>query len=164
MSRREWVSSRREGNDQPSPTPARKWISGLGCLVLLLGLGNVARMGGVLWFARFLPDLPMTVSWAYLAAMGGFWGAALVVCAVGLMPSRPWGRRATLAAVTLYQAHVWLNHLLFDANDYAHKTWGWSLVFTGLLLAFTWGLLNWPSVRSVFSISPSKDSRASPEH
>ena len=122
----------------------------LSLLLLALGLGNVGRLGGAVYFAVRLPNLPMSVSWVYLAAMGGFWGVAFLACAVGLARFRPWGRWGTLAAVTLYQAHVWLNHLLFDANDYAFLIRPRDLVLTALLLVTIWGVLNWPSIRKAF--------------
>ena len=122
----------------------------LSLLLLALGLGNLVRLGGALYFAVRLPDLPMSVSWVYLAAMGGFWGVVFTACAVGLARFRPWGRLGTLAGVTLYQAHVWLNHLLFDANDYALLIRPRDLALTALLLATVWGVLNLPHVRRVF--------------
>jgi hypothetical protein len=127
--------------------------------VLTLGLANLVRAGLALRYAALLPDLPMTVSWAYLAAMGGFWGAAFCACAVGLVRFRPWGRWGTLTATTrwgtltattLYEAHAWANHLLFDVSDYARQTRPRDLLLTALLLAVVWGLLNWPSIRKEF--------------
>ena len=118
--------------------------------MLVLGLGNLGRAGVALRYAALLPDLPMTVTWTYLAAMGGFWGVILTACAVGLLRFRPWGRWSTLAATTLYEAHVWANHLLFDASDYTRQTWPWNLALTFFLLALIWGLLNWPSIRKEF--------------
>ena len=82
--------------------------------------------------------------------MGGFWGVVFVVCAAGLLRARLWSRWLALVAVTLYEVNVWINHLSFDANDYARQTWPRDLVFTLLLLAFVWGVLNWPSIRKVF--------------
>lgn len=131
-------------------TVAHKSVLLLSLLVLALGLGNLVRLGGAVYFAHRLPDLPMSVSWTYLAAMGSFWGVAFIACAVGLARFRPWGRWGTLAAVTLYEAHVWLNHLLFDANDYAFLVRPRDLALTALLLATIWGGLNWPHVRRVF--------------
>ena len=103
-----------------------------------------------LYYDGQLPGLPLTVSLTYLAAMGIFWGLAFVACAWGLVRFRRWGRWGALAAVTLYEVHVWINHLLFDANDYARQTQPRDLALTLLLLALVWGLLNWPSVQSVF--------------
>lgn len=122
----------------------------LSLLMFALGLGNLVRLGGAVYFAHHLPDLPMSVSWTYLATMGGFWGAIFLACAVGLARFRAWGRRGTLAAVTLYETHVWLNHLFFDANDYAHMVWPRDLALTALLLAIVWGVLNRPRVRKAF--------------
>jgi len=135
---------------RPRLTRPQRWVIALALLVLALGLGNLGRAVMALRYAACLPDLPMTVSWAYLVAMGAFWGVALTACAVGLVRFRPWGRWAALAATTLYEAHVWVNHLLFDASDYARQTRPRDLVLTLLLLALVWGLLNWPSVRKVF--------------
>jgi hypothetical protein len=98
---------------------AQCWIIALGLLTLALGLANLGRAAKALRYAAFLPALPMTVSWAYLAAMGGFWGLIFAACTVGLLGFRPWGWWGTLAAVTLYEGHVWANHLLFDASEYA---------------------------------------------
>ena len=131
-------------------TPAQRWVIILGLLVLGVGLANLARTVLALRYNALLPDLPMTVPLAYLAVMGGFWGLIFVVCATGLVRFHPWGRWGTLAAVTLYQVHAWINHLLFDASDYARQTWSRDLALTLLLLIPTWALLNWPSIRKEF--------------
>jgi uncharacterized membrane protein (DUF2068 family) len=122
----------------------------IGLLVLALGLGNLGRAGVALRYSALLPDLPMTVSLEYLAAMGAFWGVVLIACAVGLMRFRPWGRWSTLVAVTLYQAHVWINHLLFDASDHARQTRTWHALVTVFVLALVWGSLSLRSVRKTF--------------
>lgn len=142
------LSSRGEGKKRL--TRAQKWVILSDLLILALGLGNLVRAAMALRYAALLPDLPMTVSWTYLAAVGGFWGAALTVCAVGLFRFRPWGRWGTLAAVTLYEVHMWVNHILFDASDYTRQVWPRDLALTFLLLAFVWGLLNWPGIRKAF--------------
>ena len=122
----------------------------LGLVTLALGLGNLGRAAMASRYAARLPDLPMTVSWTYLAAMGGFWGAILMVCAVGLLGFRPWSRWLTPAAVTFYQAHIWVNHLRFDASDYARQTWPRDLLLTLILLTLFWGSLNLRVVRKAF--------------
>ena len=123
----------------------------LALLVLALGLANLIRGGVALRYASLLPGLPTTVPMEYLAAMGAFWGIALTVCAVGLLRFRPWGRWGTLTAVTLYEVHVWVNHLLFDASDYARQTRSWELLLTLLLLAIVWSSLSLRSVRQIFA-------------
>ncbi|MGB9777083.1 MAG: hypothetical protein ACPLYD_11530 [Anaerolineae bacterium] len=119
-------------------------------LIALIGLGNLGRAAMALYYARVLPDLPLTVPWAYLAGMGAFWGVGLMVCAVGLQLRRPWSRAATLTSATLYQAHVWLNHLLFDASDYARQTWPRNAALSALFLIVVWGVLFLPSVRRLW--------------
>ncbi len=69
---------------------------------------------------------------------------------MGLGRFHPWARWGTLAAVAIFEAHVWINHLLFDANDYARQTWSRDLALALLLLISTWVILNWPSIRKEF--------------
>ena len=142
---------RKTGRKKRLPfTRSHKCVIALALLVLVLGLANLIRAGMALRYAVLLPDLPMTVTWSYLVAIGGCWGLVFIACAVGLMRFRLWGRWGTLTAATLYEAHVWANHLLFDANDYSRQTRPRDLVLTLLLLILFWGLLNWPSIRKVF--------------
>ena len=122
----------------------------LALLVLALGLASLIRGGVALRYASLLPGLPTTVPLGYFVAMGAFWGVALTVCAVGLARFCPWGRWGTLASVTAYQIHVWINRLLIEASDYARQTRTWDLLLTALLLALVWGMLNVHSVREVF--------------
>ena len=129
---------------------AQKWIVVLGVPILFLGLANLARAVLALYYNSLLPDLPMTASLIYVAATSGFWGLAFVACAMGLGRFHPWARWGTLAAVTLFEIHVWVNHFLFDANDYARQTWSRDLALALLLLISTWVVLNWPSIRKEF--------------
>jgi hypothetical protein len=131
-------------------TLAQKWVIGLGLLTLMLGLGNLGRAVMALRYAARLPDLPLTVALSYLAAMGGFWLVIFCICAVGLVCFRVWGRRSALAAVTLYQAHVWINRFLFDASDYARQTRPCNLMLTLLLLVLFWGSLSLREIQSTF--------------
>jgi hypothetical protein len=57
---------------------------------------------------------------------------------------------------TLYQAHIWLNHLLFDASDYARQTRPRDLALSALFLAVVWGTLHLPGVRRILGISHTK--------
>jgi len=122
-------------------------------LLALIGLGNLGRAAMALYYACLLPDLPLTVPWVYLAGMGAFWGVMMLACAVGLARRRPWSRRATLAVATLYQAHVWLNHLLLDASDYARQTRPRDLALSVLFLVVIWGTLHLPGVRKIWETS-----------
>jgi hypothetical protein len=128
----------------------KKWAVAVATVVLIVGLSNIARGALAIVYATRLPALPMTVSWGYVAATAIFWGLVLTACSFVLAGFYPWARWLTLAAATTYEAHVWANHLLFDANDYAGRTWPRDLVLTALLLALVWGVLSWPSVRAEF--------------
>jgi hypothetical protein len=131
-------------------TPPQRRIAVLALMVLALGLGNLVRAVRAVYYASHLPDLPMTVSWTYQAVTGAFWCVALLVCAVALLRVWPWARWATLAAVTLYQAHVWVDHLLFDANARARQLLPCDAALTLGLLVFVWVVLNLPGVRKEF--------------
>jgi hypothetical protein len=139
------VPRRRSGRRRLSR--AQKVVVALGALVLALGLGNVVRAVVAFAGSAAMPDLPLSVSWIYLAAASAFWAVIFIACGAGLARFRRWGRIATLAAVTAYEAHVWGNHLLFDRSDYALQRRPWDLLFTLLLLAVTWGVLSLRSVR-----------------
>ncbi|MCP4544456.1 MAG: hypothetical protein GY832_45675 [Chloroflexi bacterium] len=131
-------------------TPAQRWVIVLSLLVLTLGLVNLARAVLAWRYDVLLPDLPMTVPLTYLTAMGSFWGLVFVICTVGLVRFRRWGRWGTLVATILYEVHVWINHLLFAANDYALQTRPRDLALTLLLLIFICGPLNLAEIRKVF--------------
>jgi hypothetical protein len=138
-------------------TNPQKWIIVLGLLMLILGLGNLARAVVALRYNAQPLDLPPTVPLTYLAAMGGFWGLVFILGTAGLVRFRPWGRWLVLAAVTLFEAHVWINHLLLDASDSALQTRPWDLLLTLLLLALVWSSLNLRNVRKVFSQGSSRN-------
>lgn len=131
-------------------TKAEKAVVTLAVLVLGIGLGNVVRFFVALAGGSAMPDLPLSVSWTYLALTSAFWALVLIVCAGGLLWFKRWGRMAALAAITLYEAHVWVNHLLFDRSDYALQRRPWDLLFTVLLLVLGWVPLNLRRVREVF--------------
>jgi len=131
-------------------TRLQKWVLILGILVALLALANLGRLVMAVHYARQLPDLPMTVSWTYLALMGGVWCAVFFFCAGGLIYFRPWSRWATLISVSLYQAHVWINHLAFDASGRSRQLRPHDVACTVILLAVVWGSLCLPGVRRVF--------------
>ncbi|HDQ73570.1 MAG TPA: hypothetical protein ENN19_15955 [Chloroflexi bacterium] len=134
-------------------TPAQKWVVALAILMWVLGAANLSRAALAWLYQQRLPDLPLTLpfSWGYLMVMGIAWGVAFTVGATGLIRFRPWGRWWTLATTTLYEVHVWINHLLFDANDYARQIWSRALALSVLLLAIVWGLLSWSQVKRVFA-------------
>jgi hypothetical protein len=131
-------------------TRAQKWVLAISMLVVLLALANLGRLVMAVYYAESLPDLPMTVSWTYLALMGGVWCVVFFVCAAGLIYFRPWGRWVALVSVPIYQAHIWLNHLLFDASERAGQLWPRDVVCTAILVAIVWGSLHLPRIRSVF--------------
>ena len=138
-------------------TAGQRWVVVLTGLTLALSAANVGRALVALQYASSLPDLSLTVPLGYFAAMGGFWALAFAACSLGLLRFRNWGRWSTLAAVTMYQANAWINHLLFDASDYARRVVPRNLALTALLLLAFWGSLNLPAVRRVFENTREQD-------
>ena len=132
-------------------TRTRKWVVALATLVLAIGFANLARGGLAIAYALRLPELPMTAGWEYLAATGLSWGLALTICSFSLAGFYRWARVATLAAAPAFQTHVWVNHLLYDANEYARQTWPRDLVLSALFLGVVWAVLSWPSIRREFA-------------
>lgn len=130
---------------------SQKWVVILALVMLALGLGNLGKAAMAIRYADLLSEVPLTLTWQYLTGMGALWGIVFIGCSVGLMRFRTWGRWATLISATAYQIHIWVNHLLFDASDYARQTRPRDLVLTALFLALVWGLLCLPSVRGVFN-------------
>jgi hypothetical protein len=136
---------------RPHLNAARKSVIAVAALFLLIGLANLIRGALSVVYALRLPELRMTVGWPYLAGTAIFWGLAWVGSALALASFFPWARISALATVTLHQTHVWINHLLFDANDYARQTWPRDALLTALVLVTVWAVLWWPSVRREFT-------------
>ena len=122
----------------------------LTALLLILSAANVGRAVQAVRYSTRLPDLPLTVSLDYFAAMGGFWGVTFLICAIGLSLFRDWGRRSTLVAVTLYQLNVWINRLLFSVSDYARQTIRRDVFLTVTLLLLFWIPLHLPPIQQMF--------------
>jgi hypothetical protein len=128
-----------------------KWVLLMTALTLALALANVGRAVVALRYAAQIPGLETRMPLPYAAGTGLFWGLSLSICAGGLFAAREWGRVSTMLAITLYQAHIWLNRFWFDASDYALQTRPRDLILTGVLLALYWGTLSLRPVRQVFS-------------
>lgn len=124
-------------------------------LLLILGTANVGRAVLAARYSTRLPDLPLTISLDYLAAVGGFWGVTFIICAIGLSLFREWARRSTLAAVTVYQINVWTNQLLFGISDYNRQTLPRDVVLTVICLLLFWIPLHLPPVQQLFRRSRS---------
>ncbi len=131
-------------------TLSQKVVILLSILTLMLSLGSLGQAVLAVQYSMDLPDLPTTVSLQYLAAMGGFWALVFIACSVGLSLFREWGRRCTLAAVSLYQLNVWVNRLMFSASDYARQTIPRDVALTVILLLVFWVPLSLPRVRQTF--------------
>lgn len=97
-----------------------------------------------------LIGLGVSIPLAYAVVSAAVWGAALLAACLGLWRMARWGRWLALAAVTGSQAQMWLDRALFARSDYSRLSTGFALGATIAVLAVTWGLMGWPSVRKRF--------------
>lgn len=135
---------------RPPLTAPQKALLSAALLLLLVGLANLGRAAVAIYYAIHLPDLPLTAPWGYWATGGIIWGTLLIGSALILVRLYRWGRIAALGVATAYQIHVWVNHLMFDANEYARQVWPRDLLLSGLFLAVLWTILTWNRVRALF--------------
>jgi len=141
---------------------AEKWVLVMSALTLVLALANLGRAAVAMRYAAQIPGLETSMGLIYAATTGLFWGISLIVSTGGLLGAYEWGRVSTLITVTLYQAHVWLNRLGFDASDYARETRPRDMVLTAVLLLLYWGTLNLRPVQRVFTKDAGKQVRNHP--
>ena len=134
-------------NDTPSRThPGRpRRVTLFSLAVLFLGGGlNLARAVLAWLRADSLTDLPTTMPMTLLAGTSLVWAVVFIACSLGLWRLRPWGRRGTLVAITLFHGHIWVNHFIFDRSPYAREVWPFALLHTLVTLSVVWGFLYWP--------------------
>jgi hypothetical protein len=102
----------------------------LAAVLALFCLANVARVILAVQQANQLPDLPTDLPPAYLAVMSAIWAVAFGVCAAGILRSRRWAPRATIAVIVLYQANLWLNHFAFTRSAEAIERTGYAALLS----------------------------------
>jgi hypothetical protein len=125
--------------------------------VLLLGSGpNLVRAVLAWRQEQVLAELSTSTSMPMnlLAGTSLVWGIVFAVCGLGLWRLRSWGRKGMLMAVTLYHAHIWVNHIVFDRSDYARQVWPSAIAHTLVTLFLVWGFLYWPSIRRLYATDP----------
>lgn len=88
----------------------------LAVVLALFCLANAARTILAVQQANQLPDLPADLPPAYLSVMSAIWAIVFGACTYGVLRARRWAPRATIAAIVLYQANLWLNHFAFSRS------------------------------------------------
>ncbi|NLE46136.1 MAG: hypothetical protein GX620_15560 [Chloroflexi bacterium] len=117
--------------------------------ILVLMLVNLARAMVAGLYSVRLPDLPMSVSWAYLVARGLFWSLAFGLCAWGLVRFRPWGRVVLVLAVHLWVLNGWLDRILWQLASYARQAGLRDLVVSASVILIVWGIYLWTKTEKV---------------
>lgn len=97
------------------------------------------------WPALSAQAPPALLAWLVTGKLA--WGIIFGVTAWSVGRWKAWGRKLLLAAITLYQAHIWLNHLLFDVSEYSRQVWPFEAGISLITLAAVWGLACLPSLR-----------------
>lgn len=112
----------------------------LGASNLIFGTQAIAN-----WPALSAQAPPALLAWLVTGKLA--WGVIFGVTAWSVGRLKAWGRKLLLAAITLYQAHIWLNHLLFDVSEYSRQVWPFEAGVSLITLAAVWGLACLPSLR-----------------
>jgi len=118
--------------------------------VLYLGVVNLARAWLASFGLGFERTLPLTLPLLYLAVCGFIWGIAFTATAFGLWKLWPWSRALALGAISLYQGHIWINHLLFDTSTYSRQVWPFHIAISILWIAGVWGFLSLRNIRQLY--------------
>lgn len=116
-------------------------VTWLSCLVFILGLLQWTRAATLYSRLPFISQLNLSIPLPYAIGAALIWGVVLVVAAFGLWRQAGWGVWLTLAAVTLSQAHTWLDRLLFERSDYSQASTGFALATTVVIVGLTWFVL-----------------------
>lgn len=106
-------------------------------------LANLARAILAAQHAIQLPDLPTATPAPYLVWVGMVWAIGFGACAYGIARSRRWAPRVTIAAIVLYQANLWLNHLAFARSSESFAREGFGLVLGALSIVVIGGAAWW---------------------
>ncbi len=119
----------------------------------LLGLGVTNFVFGAQAVTQwsYYSTLPLRIPLVWLIGGKLVWGIVFGITAWGVWRLRPWGRKLLLTSLTLYQAHIWLNHILFDVSEYSRQVWPFEAGISLITLAVVWGLVGLPSLRRSYA-------------
>ena len=119
--------------------------------VLYLGIVNLARAWLALDGSSFERTLSLAMPLPYLGIGGLAWGIVFVVVSFGIWRVRPWARKALVAAITIYQLHIWINHFLFDSSVYSRQVWPFEAGISLVWVIVVWGFLFLPGIKRLYS-------------
>lgn len=113
----------------------------LALLFIAIGIANGLRAGMAVYVQPVLQDWTLSLPLPLLASVYGLFALLFTTLGIAFL----YGKRLPLALplVLIYQATVWLLHLLGDRSSYARALWGRNALLTALfLLGVAW--LLWP--------------------
>jgi len=86
----------------------------------------------------------------YLVVSGLVWGMVFIAAAFGMWRLWTWARNLLLGAIVVYQLHIWINHVLFDASHYARQVWPFEAGICVAWIVAVWVFLCLPAVRQLY--------------
>ncbi len=118
--------------------------------VLYLSVTNLVFGAQAIAQWAYLTEQPLSIPLPWLVAGKLVWGGLFGLTAWGLWRLRAWGRRALLVGITLYQVHIWANHLFFDVSVLARQAWPFEIGLSVVTLAVVWGGMFLPKLRRLY--------------
>lgn len=110
--------------------------------LILFALANLIRAVLALQQAG-ITDITAAEPPAYVMVISVVWMAVFGACAFGVARSRPWAARVTIAVIVLYQANLWLNHVLFTRSPEAEARAGFAALLSVLSIVLVSGAAFW---------------------
>lgn len=96
------------------------------------------------------PDLPLSVSRAYLVLTGVVWALAWLAAAYAMFTGRPWAPRFARGVGAAFLIWFWVDRLLWVRSEYALRTLPFTLGVTLLACALALLGLRQAAVRRFF--------------
>ncbi len=118
--------------------------------VLWVTIQNGVRFGSAIAAWDILREFATPPGPLYIALTGLFWALAGSAISYGLYLGRPWARRATAIAITLYMVYYWLDRLLVQSQS-PRPNWPLALAITVYTLGLTAEALALPRNATFFT-------------
>jgi len=131
-------------------------ITALSWGVLLISAAHFFKFIQVLLSINTLGVLPITISPAYLAGNGLFWGISGSILAWGLWAGKNWARPTTLIMSILFGLVFWADRIWIAEPEGLAQRWPINLILTIIGLGLILLVLSRKSTRDYFWENPAK--------
>ncbi len=131
-------------------------ITALSWGVLLMSAAHFFKFIQVLLSIHTLRLLPMTISPAYLAGNGLFWGISGIFLSWGFWKGKSWSRSAGILFSIGYSLAFWIDLIWIAEPEGLAQRWPVNLILTIISLGTILLVLSRKSTRDYFSENPAK--------